>query len=60
MSSLSGLKVLDLTTHLSGPYCTMILPDHGADIIKVERPDGGDPLPSAFSGSESAPFMFGS
>ena len=59
MSSLSGLKVLDLTSHLSGPYCTMILADHGADIVKVERPDGGDPLRHSppFQKSESAPFM---
>ncbi len=59
MSSLRGLKVLDLTTHLSGPYCTMILGDHGADIVKVERPDGGDPLRLSppFQEGESAPFM---
>ena len=44
MSSLAKLKVLDLTTHLSGPYCSMILADHGADVVKVENPKGGDPL----------------
>ena len=44
MSSLTKLKVLDLTTHLSGPYCSMILADHGADVVKVENPNGGDPL----------------
>ena len=42
MSSLSHLKVLDLTSHLSGPYCAMILADHGADVVKIENPNGGD------------------
>jgi len=57
--SLENLKVLDLTTHLSGPYCAMILADHGADVVKVERPDGGDDMrkTSPFQGGESAPFM---
>ena len=44
MSSLNKLKVLDLTTHLSGPYCSMILADHGADVVKVENPNGGGPI----------------
>jgi len=59
MSSLNHLKVLDLTTHLSGPYCAMILADHGADVVKVERPDGGEDMRRTppFVGGESAPFM---
>src|SRR4051812_20465241 len=40
--ALEGLVVLDLTSFLSGPYCAMLLGDMGADVIKVERPDGGD------------------
>ncbi len=39
---LDGYRIIDLTSVISGPHGTMILADQGADVIKVERPDGGD------------------
>ena len=57
--ALDRIRVIDLSSHLSGPYCAMLLGDHGADVIKVERPDGGDDARSMppFIGDESAPFL---
>jgi crotonobetainyl-CoA:carnitine CoA-transferase CaiB-like acyl-CoA transferase len=58
-SALDRLKVVDLSSHLSGPYCAMVLADHGADVVKVERPGSGDDARKMppFVGGESAPFM---
>src|SRR5579863_5389965 len=39
---LDGVRVVEMSEALAGPYCAMLLGDFGADVIKVERPGGGD------------------
>ncbi|WP_243296700.1 CaiB/BaiF CoA transferase family protein [Bacillus litorisediminis] len=59
MKPLDGIKVIDLSRILSGPFCTMILGDFGAEVIKVESPEGDDTRGwgPPFVGEESAYFL---
>src|SRR5690242_21143650 len=57
---LEGVRVLEMSEALAGPYCAMLLGDFGADVIKVERPGTGDQSRGwgpPFVGGESAYFL---
>src|SRR6476646_3748478 len=57
---LTGVTVIDFTRVLSGPYCTMVLSDLGARVIKIEQPGRGDDTRGwgpPFQGAESAYFL---
>ena len=57
---LEGVKVLDLSRILAGPYCTMMLGDMGAEIIKIEQPGSGDDTRTwgpPWVGTESAYYL---
>lgn len=57
---ITGLRVLDLSRVLAGPWCTQLLGDYGADVVKVEEPHTGDPTRGwgpPWAGGESAYFL---
>jgi crotonobetainyl-CoA:carnitine CoA-transferase CaiB-like acyl-CoA transferase len=54
---LADLRVLDLTEHMAGPFCTMILADMGAEVWKLERPGKGDSSRAMGDGTERNPFF---
>lgn len=57
--ALEDIRIVDFTSHISGPFCTMLLGDMGADVIKVERPGRGDDARHIHPlvGGESTAFM---
>lgn len=57
--ALSGIRVIEVGNYIAAPYCTLQLADLGADVIKVENPQGGDQVrgTAPFVGGESSGFI---
>jgi crotonobetainyl-CoA:carnitine CoA-transferase CaiB-like acyl-CoA transferase len=58
VSALAGVRILDLTRFLAGPFCTAILGDLGAEVIKVEKPKGGDEGRYGYPMADGVPIAF--
>jgi len=58
VSALAGVRILDLTRFLAGPFCTSILADLGADVVKVEAPKGGDEGRYGYPSADGVPIVF--
>src|ERR1700758_2832091 len=59
MTALDGVEVLEVGNFMAAPFCTLQLADLGADVIKIENPDGGDIVRTTapFLDGESSPFI---
>ncbi|RVX42001.1 formyl-CoA transferase [Nonomuraea polychroma] len=59
MPPLSGITVIEIGAYMAAPFAAMQLADLGADVLKIENPDGGDPVRATgpFIGGESSPFV---